>query len=151
MLSFQTKAVSDSKTLLNRNRVLQTSSPQIAAEEANFPCPYRTNISQLRSYFCGSLHSYIERIGLISSPFRHSYRVEAHINVHVFSCSSHPTHLTERDLFGKSAPDVGVLVWHLLASLFFLVSSSPFPWTSSFWRTRELRGNHHHHHQVIFL
>ena len=51
----------------SHNHVLQTASPQMVAEEANLPWPFRTILSQLRSSFCSSLHSYRERIGLIPS------------------------------------------------------------------------------------
>jgi len=36
----------------------------ITPEEANLPKPYWTTLSQLRSFFCSSLHSYRERIRL---------------------------------------------------------------------------------------
>ena len=61
--SFHTEAVCYSKP------ILQTASPQIAPEEANHPRPYRTTLSQLRYFFCSSLHSYRERIGLVPCPF----------------------------------------------------------------------------------
>jgi len=95
--SLHTKAASDSKSLLSRNRVLQTVSPQIATEEANLLRPYRTTLCQLRSSFCSSLHSYRERKGLIPSPIYPSCGMEPHTTVHVFSCSWHPTTLTEID------------------------------------------------------
>ena len=66
--SLHTEAVSDTKSLLTRNRVLQTDSPQIAAEEANPPHPYRTTLSQHRSSFYSSIHSYHDRKGLIQAP-----------------------------------------------------------------------------------
>ena len=45
--SLHTRAVATSKSLLYHNRVLQTASPQIAPEEANFLRPYRSTPSQL--------------------------------------------------------------------------------------------------------
>ena len=60
--SLHTKAVSGSKSFLSHNRALQTASPQIARKETNHPRPYRTTLSQLRSCFCNSIHSYSERI-----------------------------------------------------------------------------------------
>ena len=62
--SLHTETVSNFKSLLTRNRVLQTALPQIA-EEANLPRPYRTTRFHLRSSFCSSLDSYHERIELI--------------------------------------------------------------------------------------
>ena len=76
--SLHTKAVPDSKSLLSHNCVLLTASRQIEPEEANLPRPCRTTFSQLCSSFCSSLHSYRERIGLISSPF---CGLEPHTNV----------------------------------------------------------------------
>ena len=130
--SFHAKAVSDSKSLLTHKRVLQTASPQIAA---NFPRPYRTTISQLHSSFCSSLHPYREKIGLIFSPLSPSCEVEPHITVHVLSCSSHPhprPSLTYRNVpawrwsscFASLSP---------ISRLFILLSLSP-----SFWRIKEL-------------
>ena len=70
------------------NGVLQTSSPKIAEEEANIPNSYRTSLSQLRSCFYSFLHSYRVRIGPVPS-------------VHILSCPSHPTPLTERALWER--------------------------------------------------
>ena len=67
MNSLHTKTVSDSKSLLTRNRVLRTTSPQIAAEEANLPRPYRIILSQLGSSFCSLLYYYRAMMGLIIS------------------------------------------------------------------------------------
>ena len=53
--SLNTRVVTISKSLLSHNCVLQTVSPQIAPEEANFPGPYRSTLSQLRYSFCSSL------------------------------------------------------------------------------------------------
>ena len=71
--------------------------PKIAPEEANLPRPYRSILSQHRSSFCSSLHSYLERIELIPSPLYPCCGVEPHTIFHIFSCSSHPTPLTELD------------------------------------------------------
>ena len=57
MKSLHTKAVTDSKSVLSHNRILQTASPQITPEEASLPRPYITTLSQLRASFCSSLHS----------------------------------------------------------------------------------------------
>ena len=100
--SFHTKAVFDSKFLLSHNHVFHSASPQISLEEANFHRHYRTTLSQLRSYLiCSSLHSYCERIRLIPSPVCPSCGMEPHITVHVFFCSSHPTTLTDIDLWER--------------------------------------------------
>ena len=97
--SLHTKAVSDCKSLLTRNRVLQTASPQRAVKKAFLPRAYRTTLSQLCSFFCSSLYSYVKRIGLIPSLLCPSCRVEPHTTDHVFAYSSHPTPLTVRDLW----------------------------------------------------
>ena len=99
--SLHTRAVAASKSLLSHNRVLQTTSPQIAPEETNLPRPYRSTLSQLRSSFCSSLHSYRERIGLVPSPICPSCGLAPHTTIHVFSCSSHPTPLTELDMWER--------------------------------------------------
>ena len=96
--SLHTRAVSISKSFLSHNRVLQTVSPQIAPEKANLPRPYSITLSQLRSSFCSSLHSYHERIGLVPSPLCPSCGLVPHTTVHAFFCSWHPTPLTELDL-----------------------------------------------------
>ena len=95
------RAVTISKSLLSRNCVLQTASPQIAPEEANLPRLYRSTLSQLRSSICCSLHSYRERIGLVPNPLWPSCGLKPHTTVHVFSCCSHLTPLTELDLWER--------------------------------------------------
>ena len=67
--------------------------------ETNLPRSYRSTLSQLRSSFCSSFYSYRERIGLVPSPLCPSCGLMPHTTVHVFSCSSHPTLLTELDLW----------------------------------------------------
>ena len=98
MKSLHTKAVSDYKSLISHNRLFQTASPQTAPKEANLPRPYRTTLSHIHSSFCSSLHSYRQRIGLIPSSF---CGVKAHTTVHVFSCSSHLTPLTELNMWER--------------------------------------------------
>ena len=93
--SLYNKAVTIPKSLLSHNRVLQIASMQIALEEANLHRPDRSTPSQLRSSFCSSPHSYGERIGLVPSPLCPSCGLSPHTTIHVFSCSSHPTLLTE--------------------------------------------------------
>ena len=66
--SLHTGTVPQTISSLASIRVIQTFSPEIAAEEANLPHPYRTSLSQLHSYCCSSLHYYRDRIGLIPSP-----------------------------------------------------------------------------------
>ena len=95
--SLHTRAVTISKTFLSHNRVLQTASPQISPEEAKLPRSYKSTLPQIRSSFCSSLHSYGERIGLVPGPLCLSCGLVPHTTVHVFSCSSHPTPLTELD------------------------------------------------------
>ena len=80
---------------LTANHVLQTHSSQITAEKVNLHCPYRTSLSQIRSSFCSSLHSYRERIGLTPSPLCPSCGVELHKTVHIFLLLAS---LTVRDL-----------------------------------------------------
>ena len=60
-----------------------------------------STLSQLCSYVSSSLHSYSERIGLIPSPQCSSCRMESQTTRYVFSCSSHPTPLTELDLWKR--------------------------------------------------
>ena len=100
--SLYTRAVTMFKSILSHNCVLQTASQQIAPEEAGHPRLYRSTFSQLRSSFFNSLHFYRESIGLIPSPLCLSCRLVLHTTVHVFSCSSHPTPLTELDLRERS-------------------------------------------------
>ena len=97
--------------------VFWTASLQIAAEETNLPRSYRTALSQLRSSFCSSLHSYRERIGLLSSLLCPSCVVEPHTTVHVFF-GSYPTSLTERDLWERS---------HLTSEFLFGISFFDLP------------------------
>ena len=81
--SLHTKAVSDYKSLLTHDCVLQTAFPQIAQEEANLPRPYMTTLFPLLPSFCSYLHSYREKIGLIPSPLCLYCGVEPHTTVHV--------------------------------------------------------------------
>ena len=122
------KAVSDSKSLRTHNRVSDCSR-KIAAEETNFHRDYRTTLSQLRSSFCSSLHSYRERIGLTSRPLCPSCGVEPDTIINVLSCSLHPTPMTKRGLWERSY----LASISLMSRLF-----SPSLWTSSFWQTRDL-------------
>ena len=64
--------------------------PQIASEEASLPRSYRSTVSQFRSSFCSSLHSYRERIGLVPSPICPSCVLEPHTTFHVTSASGTP-------------------------------------------------------------
>ena len=92
--------------------------------------------SQLRSSFCSSLHSYRERIGLVPSPLCPSCGLAPHTTVHVFSYSSHPTPLTEFDLWKRPrlAPDF------LLDILFFDLPPVPPPKPESFLPFCRIRG-----------
>ena len=135
--SLHTKAVSDLNSVLSHNGVLQTASPQIAPDEVNLPRPYRTILSQLRSSSRSSLYSYHDRAGLIPSLLCSAYGVESHTTVHVFSCSSHPTPLTELDLWERPRL-ASEFLWVLPSfDLFFL---SPLHLAD-----KRVRGNHHHH------
>ena len=77
--------------------------------------------------FCSSFHSYRERIGLIPNPLSPSCGLVPHTTGHVFSYFSHPTPLTELDLWERSR-----LASEFLSSLPFfnlppLPSSLPDP------------------------
>ena len=56
--SLHTDAASRYMDNITANRVFQTSSPEVAVEEKNLPCPYMTSLSKFRSSFCRSLQSY---------------------------------------------------------------------------------------------
>ena len=89
---------------LTRNCV----SPQIA-KEANLPCPYRTTLSQLRSSFCRSLHSYPSIPNPIPLPFLWK---QTHNSNHTFLLPLTSNTPDRERPVGTSAPDVGVPVWH---------------------------------------
>ena len=74
-------------------------SPRIEAE-GNLLHSYKTSLSQLHSSFCTlqSSHSYRKRIELNSNTLCPSCRKEQHATVHNFSCPSHPTSLTKKDI-----------------------------------------------------
>ena len=134
--SLHSNAVSDSKSLLSHSRFLQTASPHIAPEEANLPRPYRATLSQLRSFFCSSLYSYREGIGLIPRPLCPSCVLGPHTTVHVFSSSLHPTPLIKLDLW-----EFPRLASEILSDLpFFDLFLLLIPLNPSFRRTRELGG-----------
>ena len=86
------------ESFLVPNHFFQAASPRTAAEEANFLCSYRTALSQLRSSLYSSLYFYGERIGLIPSSLCCFCGLEPHTFIHIFTCSSNPAPLTERDL-----------------------------------------------------
>ena len=83
------------------NRVLQTPAPAISDDEISLPRPYRTTLAQLRSGFCSSLNSFLERIDRAPDDLCPSCRGSPHTTSHIFSCPSHPTSLTERDLWDR--------------------------------------------------
>ena len=98
------------------SRILQTFSPQIAAAEVNLLCPYRTSISQHRTSFCSSLHSYRERIGLTSSSICPSCEEKPHTSVQFSPTSplslSYSISLTEKNkLGGTSTSCVEIHFW----------------------------------------
>ena len=73
--SIHSEAVFKFISSLADNHDLHTSSPQIARKEVNFPLPYRTSLTRLRSRFCRSHHSYREGIELIpQSPLPFLWR-----------------------------------------------------------------------------
>ena len=81
----------------------QISSPNISKRSK--PPSYVTSLSQLRTFFYISLLSYRERIGLIPSPLLPSWGGEPHTAVHLFSCTSYPTSLIVKDLWGRTRLD----------------------------------------------
>ena len=130
------KTVSESEFLLSHNLVLQAASPQIASDEAKLPRPFKTTLSQLRSSFSSSLHSYCGRIGLILGPLCPFCGMEPYTNIRVFFlflASDTP----DRDgPVWPSTPGVAVSVRPPL--LWSPATSSSYPWATSFWSTREI-------------
>ena len=133
---------------LSHNRVLQTASLQIALEETNLPRHYISILSQLWSSFCSSLHYYRERIWLVPSPLCPSCGLMPHTTVHVFSCSSHPTSLTELDQWERPC-----LASEFLSSLpfFDLPHLLPLPLSPLLLTDKRVRGKHYHHWLQILV
>ena len=113
--SLHTAKVANTLTSRDPNRVLQIPPPPIGEEESSLPRPYRTTLSQLRSGFCRSLNSYQVRIGTTNNPLCPSCDEEPHTTQHLFTCPSHPTFLTPRDLWERPG-----LTSEFLSSLPFL-------------------------------
>ena len=95
----------------------------------------------LFSSFCSSHHSYRERIGLLPSPLCSSCGLFPHTTVHVFSCSSHPTPLTELDLW--ECPRLALDFLSVLP-FFDLPPFLPPPLESLHLVDKAVRANHHH-------
>ena len=99
--SVHTEAVTNTMAIRSPNRVLQVPPPPIGEEETSLPRQYRTTLSQLRSGFCRSLNSFQERIGTTNNPLCPSCGEEPHTTQHLFTCPTHPTSLTPRDLWER--------------------------------------------------
>ena len=83
------------------NRVLQEPPPPVSEDERALPRPFRTTLAQLRSGFCPALKTYLERVGRSPDGLCPSCRGAPHTTAHLFSCPSHPTSLTVRDLWER--------------------------------------------------
>ena len=81
------------------SKVLLTPPPEIASEELHLPRHHRTVMSQLRSGYCARLNDYRHRIGLSGSDLCPECGRAPHTVHHLFSCQSHPTTLSVRDLW----------------------------------------------------
>ena len=98
--SLHTSAVSASISSRPPNRVLQEPAPPVSEEERTLPRPYRTTLAQLRSGFSPALNTYLERVGRSPDGLCPSCHSSPHTTSHIFTCPSHPTSLTVRDLWG---------------------------------------------------
>ena len=99
------------------NHVLQTFStnrgrrkPPALLQDFTFPTPF---------ILLQSFHSYRKRIELNSSTLCPSCREEQHTTDHNFSCPSHPTSLTDKDI--RERPS---LAFEFLFVYFFILYSS---------------------------
>ena len=101
LAALHTSAVQSAIASRPPNRVLQAPAPEVADEEGSLPRPHQTTLTQLRTGFCSSLNSYLERIGRPPDDLCPSCRGSPHTISHVFSCPSHPTSLTVRDLWDR--------------------------------------------------
>ena len=84
--SLHTDAVSQAVASLPDNTVLGAAAPPVAPEESSLPRSYRTTLSQLRSGYCSSLNSFLERVGRAPSDRCPSCGSGPHTTAHVFSC-----------------------------------------------------------------
>ena len=95
-------------------------------------------------FFCSSLHSNHQKMGLIHSPICPSCGVEPHTIVHVFTCSYHATPLTERNLWERprlmSEFLFGLLLFNI--SPLLILPLNPLLLTGK-W----VRCNAHHYHE----
>merc|ERR1712074_433299 len=114
--SLHTSTVQSTIASQRPNRILQAPAPDISDDETSLPRPYRTALSQLRSGFCSSLNSFLERIGRAPDALCPSCRGSPHTTSHIFSCPSHPTSLTVRDLWDRPC-SVAVFLFSLSLSL----------------------------------
>ena len=107
----------------DNNRVLNTPPPEINEEELSLPRKYRTTLSQLRSGHCSSLNEYKYIIQTSDTPSCPSCFYPLHNTQHIFTCPSHPTVLSARDLWDSPAS-----VADFLATLpFFNFTGPPRP------------------------
>ena len=121
--SLHTDAVSQAVASLPDNTVLGAAAPPVAPEESSLPRSYRTTLSQLRSGYCSSLNSFLERVGRAPSDRCPSCGSGPHTTAHVFSCPSHPTPLGLRDLWDRPC-----LTASFVSSLpFFVLPALPRP------------------------
>ena len=120
--SLHTSAVSSTISSRPPNRVLQAPAPPVSEEELDLPRPYRTTLAQLRSGFCPALNSYLERVGRSPNDLCPSCHSSPHTTSHIFTCPSHPTSLTVRDLWDRPCA-----VAEFLPSLPFPFMLPPLP------------------------
>ena len=110
--SLHTEAVASAIASRDDSRVLGSRPPEVSLEERLLPRPYRTTMSQLRSGFCSSLNSYLERIGRAPDPLCPHCGGGNQTTNHLFACTSYPTSLTVSDLWERPG-----LVSRFLSSL----------------------------------
>ena len=97
--SLHSEAVDRAVASTPNNAVLGTPPPPVAVEELSLPRRFRSTLSQLRSSYCSALSSYLERVGRAQSNLCPSCNSAPHTTEHLFSCPSHPTNLTPRNLW----------------------------------------------------
>ena len=72
--------------------------------------------------------------------------MEPHSTVHVFSCSSYPTPLTELDLWERMRLALELLSVLPFFDLFLLIPLSPLPLAD-----KKVRSNHHDHNMILII
>ena len=99
--TLHTSAVTSAISSRRFNRVLASPDPTVSEEEKTLPRAYRTTLAQLRSGFSPALNTYLHRINKSPDDLCPSCRGAPHTTSHLFTCGSHPTSLTVRDLWDR--------------------------------------------------